>query len=201
MMMNDVTDAVRLMRTEVSPDGVFGELYLPGYYALRLCTMEDDWHENMRGSSCIPAGIYTLHRTVFHKHNVETFEVTGVPNRSRILIHPANTEEDVEGCIGIGLRTGSLVVPVDEDTGATAPNQAGQLLRARHAFHRFMDAMTGYDCPSLSSSAGHPASQVTRRLLYDPLNAAWPACRAPANLYRSHTPRRADSGSSPHHRA
>jgi hypothetical protein len=144
MMMNDVTDAVRLMRTEVSPDGVFGELYLPGYYALRLCTMEDDWHENMRGSSCIPAGIYTLHRTVFHKHNVETFEVTGVPNRSRILIHPANTEEDVEGCIGIGLRTGSLVVPVDEDTGATRVMKRA-VVESQHAFLRFMEVMTGYD--------------------------------------------------------
>jgi hypothetical protein len=130
-----------LLRTESTPDGVFGLLKAGGY---TFVTMEDDWKNNQPGESCIPAGTYSLHRTIFHKHNYETFEVTGVPGRSRILIHPANTEEDVEGCIGVGLRRGFVKVP-DEDNPAHPLVTKRAVVASQEAFRRFMQEMAHID--------------------------------------------------------
>lgn len=128
-----------LTRTERNEDGTFGKLYTPG---ISLYTMEDDWIDNKPIISCIPAGIYILRRTIYHKHNIETFEVTGVPGRSRILIHPANTEEDVEGCIGVGMRMGTLLRK-DEDTGQMHLKTA--VVASQEAFRRFMLVMLDVD--------------------------------------------------------
>jgi hypothetical protein len=143
-----------LTRTESNSDGTFGELYVPmtrrvaddaaDYGGQHLHTVEDDWLLNRRGISCIPAGEYTLKRTVFYKHGYETFEVTGVPNRTRILIHPANTEEDIEGCIGVGLRRGKLVVH-DEDNPAHPLVEKQAVVASREAFRRFMEWMAPWD--------------------------------------------------------
>lgn len=145
-----------LTRTERLPDGTFGRLRCTRCregdatpQTLDLVTMEDDWLENRSGVSCIPAATYQLHRTIFHRHGYECFEVLDVPGRSRILIHIANTENDVEGCIGVGFRFGSLRVARDEDTG-----QANVLKRAvvesQAAFRRLMDFCAGADTASLS---------------------------------------------------
>ena len=91
---------LHLVRTDLTPDGTFGRLLVPDHSV--LCTCEDDWQANTPGDSCIPAGRYVLERTIYHKHGFPTFEVTGVPGRSRILIHPGNTEEDTAGCILVG---------------------------------------------------------------------------------------------------
>jgi hypothetical protein len=101
-----------------SRDGTFGTLVVPVPGAMVLQTMEDDWLNNRLGVSCIPPGTYPLVRSWFYKHNYEVFEVTKVPNRRRILIHPGNTEEDVEGCIAPGSRRGMLRVH-DEDIACT----------------------------------------------------------------------------------
>src|SRR5262245_24888923 len=133
---------LRLIRSESTPDGVFGRLAVPN--GRMLFTLEDDWKDNAPGKSCIPTGTYTLRRTIYHKHNLETFEVCDVPDRSRILIHPANTEEDVEGCIGVGMRRGWVTVAKDEDTGA-ANVEKRAVVDSRQAFRLFMDAMGPYD--------------------------------------------------------
>lgn len=135
-----------LSRTENTEDGVFGRLYMPN--APSLFTMEEDWKQNKRGQSCIPAGIYALRRTIYYKHGYETFEVMNVPGRTRILIHPANTEEDVEGCIGVGLRRGTLVLP-DEDSPTRARREKRAVLDSQEAFRRFMKQMIGVDTAAL----------------------------------------------------
>lgn len=134
---------LQLLRTERLADGVFGEL-IGVDVSLRLVTMEDDWRENAPRISCIPAGIYLLKRTIYHKHNYETFEVTNVKGRSRILIHPANTEEDVEGCIGVGMRRGFLHVAKDEDTGALNVTK-NSIVQSNKAFQMFMGALDEVD--------------------------------------------------------
>lgn len=139
-----------LLRDEHVADGVFGVLTV---YAtagtVRFQTMEDDWLDNAPGRSCIPAGEYVLRRTVFHKHGVEAFEVTGVPGRNRILIHVANTEEDVEGCIGLGLHRGMVTVARDEDTVATHALKRA-VTSSRQALDQFMHLMAGVDVASLT---------------------------------------------------
>jgi hypothetical protein len=136
-----------LLRTEQIADGTFGLLELRGANGtpeLRLHTMEDDWRDNAPNVSCIPAGTYRCARTLYHRHGYETFEVTGVPGRSRILIHPANTEEDVQGCIGVGLRPGYLTVARDEDTGETRKSKRA-VVASREAFRQLMAHLADVD--------------------------------------------------------
>lgn len=132
---------ITLLRQELSPDGTFGTLTFPK--GQMLYTVEDDWKDNEPNISCIPVGHYRIHRTIYHKHGYETFEVMNVPRRSRILIHPANTEEDVQGCIGVGMRIGKLWISHDEDTGESHYKRA--VLESRKAFDQFMDIMSGID--------------------------------------------------------
>lgn len=138
--------ALILTRTENTPDGVFGALKLPNGETLR--TVEDDWRDNQPNESCIPAGVYPLRRTMFHKHGYETFEVMDVEGRSRILFHVANTENDVQGCIGVGMRLGHLWVRQDEDTGALGVTKRA-VVESREGFAAFMAAMRGRDRESL----------------------------------------------------
>jgi len=88
------------------PQGTNGEIQHEGQ---RVCySIELPWRDNARKISCIPEGRYALrHRfTEKRKHHLE---VTGVPGRSSILIHPANDAlKDLLGCIA----------PVMELTGA-----------------------------------------------------------------------------------
>lgn len=137
---------LRLVRSENTTDGVFGRLVIPD--GRTLFTLEDDWKNNEPRESCIPAGEYTLRRTIYHKHNLETFEVCDVPNRSRILIHPANTENDIEGCIGVGMRRGWVTVAKDEDTGATNVEKRA-VVDSKKAFAVFMEAMGPFDTAAL----------------------------------------------------
>lgn len=84
--------------------GVFGELTWAGG---KCYTIEEAWRGNERGNSCIPIGTYRVQRGQFPKHG-DAFEVQGVPGRTAILFHAANTVADIEGCIGPGKRLGAL---------------------------------------------------------------------------------------------
>jgi hypothetical protein len=129
-----------LRRTSKGPDGVFGKLYVPGHG--ELYTGEEEWLDNKKGLSSIPAGKYILKRTMYYKHGFETFEVTGVKGRKRILIHPGNTEEDTMGCILLGNRQGPLTVR-DEDDPKHPFVTKQAVLDSWPAFRRFMYWMTG----------------------------------------------------------
>lgn len=65
-------------------------------------TLELPWKENQRRISCIPVGTYKI-----KKHNSpkfgKCFWVLDVPNRSEILIHPANYTRQLLGCIAVGM--------------------------------------------------------------------------------------------------
>lgn len=125
--------------------GVFGRLSLyddAGHKVASWCTAEDDWLDNQRSVSCIPPGTYLCRRTVFQKHSLPTFEITGVPGRSRILLHPGNTEEDVEGCVLLGMDFGATPVK-DEDDPKHPVRLKWSVARSREAFAEFMGALTG----------------------------------------------------------
>ena len=90
------------MTDEVSMGVLIGEAGLP----LAL-TLERPWRNNAPEVSCIPPGNYTARRVQSPKFG-ETFEVTGVPGRSHILLHKGNTPADTEGCILVGAAWGSI---------------------------------------------------------------------------------------------
>lgn len=95
----------RLIRS-YSEKGVNGKLYL---HDQQICfTIELPWNNNQAQISCIPEGIYPLHkrysaRFKWHLH------LQDVPGRSMILIHPANHAMlELRGCIApVSLLTGA----------------------------------------------------------------------------------------------
>ena len=94
--------------------GTFGTL--TGPQGLKLVTVERPWVNNQRNVSCVPEGIYTLRRHNSPTHG-ECFaleavtlgvEIYGPSQRTHILIHSANTVDQLEGCIAPGLRHGVI---------------------------------------------------------------------------------------------
>jgi len=65
-------------------------------------TLELPWKNNQRRVSCIPVGNYQM-----KKHNSpkfgKVFWLHNVPDRSEILIHPANYTRQLLGCIAVGM--------------------------------------------------------------------------------------------------
>lgn len=108
-----MTPTLLLERFAYTPVGAFGRLFCDDL-DFDCFTIERPWVNNQRMVSCIPEGDYTL-----RWHNSPTFGrvlafvgngVTIAPGpdskRSAILIHAANTIDDLKGCIGLGTTLG-----------------------------------------------------------------------------------------------
>ena len=91
---------IELTRFYLGQERTIGRLIYEGavYY-----TIERPWKDNIPFESCIPAGEYELVRHDSPKFGKDTWLVSGVDNRSYILLHVANTERHVVGCIGLGM--------------------------------------------------------------------------------------------------
>ena len=98
--------SAEILRVFGRSDGTFGVLSV-GEEGLTsnltpIClTCERPWLDNQRGISCIPTGQYTCIEVNSPKFG-HTFEVTGVPQRSEILLHKGNIDDDSHGCIILG---------------------------------------------------------------------------------------------------
>lgn len=87
------------------PHGDFGELY---HDDERLCfTTERPWNHNRKFTSSIPEGVYTIVRHESPKFG-QCWKVLNVPSRTDILIHAANTPDELEGCIAPSLGRGII---------------------------------------------------------------------------------------------
>ena len=93
------------------PTGTLGELILNGKIICQ--TLERPWKDNQKEISCIPVGEYVCKRIISPKFG-ETFEITGVPNRTHILFHSGNDAiRDSHGCVLLGMissRNGSYQI-------------------------------------------------------------------------------------------
>lgn len=100
---------IRLKRLKSNSMGTLGIMTID---TIEICsTMELPWvdaeHDGISDSnvSCIPDGVYfckKIHSPTFG----EVFEVQNVPGRSHILIHSANFQREIRGCIAVGMITG-----------------------------------------------------------------------------------------------
>lgn len=90
-------------------DGTVGAMV--DRWGARICyTMENLWMNNQTGISCIPEGDYQVEymkKSASGKY-LDCYWVSGVPDRTGILIHSGNTEMDTRGCILPGTSVGSL---------------------------------------------------------------------------------------------
>lgn len=89
----------KLTRVSETKDGTFGVLSGPDG---PLCvTLEEVWENNSPRVSCIPKGKYTVSKYSGTKYK-DVWIVENVPNRSAILIHWGNTNDNTAGCILMG---------------------------------------------------------------------------------------------------
>jgi len=79
---------------------------------------------------------------VLHRGTLPTYEIYPVTDRTHIHIHPGNTEEDVQGCVMLGLRLGTKNVP-DEDSPDHRNMDKWAVLDSVQAHRQFMEAMAG----------------------------------------------------------
>lgn len=110
---------VRIERTETSDQGTFGTLYIDDVEFCKTGELPKYAGNpdvlNERCADCIPAGLYKCAPYSSVKYP-NVYEVTGVPNRSAILIHSGNYCGDVKkgykshvlGCIILGKSMGIL---------------------------------------------------------------------------------------------
>lgn len=85
-----------------------------------LYTLEEAWRGNKPKISCIPAGKYLCLPHGWEEGSKvskpQTWEVTGVPGRSAVLIHIGNSTKDTEGCIlaGMGFQVSQVIAMVTD---------------------------------------------------------------------------------------
>jgi len=128
---------VIIERFAYAPDGTFGRIKLPN--GTQFVTVERPWLSNKAYESCIPDGIYTMEKRrspVVERTSggnyLEGWEITHVPGRTYIMIHPGNWPDNFEGCIGVGMNYQIL-------DGRNAVAQS------RSAFAQVMGALDGRD--------------------------------------------------------
>lgn len=86
---------------DTNGQGIMGVLIKGSTYVPFCNTLELPWRNNTAFVSCIPSGIYICER-VLSPTKGETFEITNVFNRSDILFHKGNIDDNTMGCILLG---------------------------------------------------------------------------------------------------
>jgi len=105
---------LNLYRFYSSDEGTFGIIANDGYW---WYTLELPNRDNKPNISCIPTGEYFVEMAYSHHFKRDVYHVRDVPNRSYILIHPANFAGDtskgwqthLQGCITLGKKTGKAI--------------------------------------------------------------------------------------------
>lgn len=124
-----------LRRQSFTDQGVFG-LLLNDQGDTIAVTLEHAYDRAPK----VPPGEYKcvrgLHRLEGMKEPFETFEVTGVPGHSNILLHVGNYQRDSHGCILVGTEIlGEMIT------------------QSRVAFEKFMELQKGVDQFTLTVKA------------------------------------------------
>lgn len=91
----------RVFRDNTQTLGVLQILTTQGVCVRILATIELPYRNNQKNISCIPEGRYRVRERYSSKFG-NHIEVLDVPNRSLILIHKGNYNQDTEGCIIVG---------------------------------------------------------------------------------------------------
>ncbi len=96
---------IEIIRLEESEEGTFGIMKIDKEVFCNTLEPKDEL--NSTGISSIPAQQYIATRYSRAKYP-DTFEITKVPGRGKILFHPGNTIQNTEGCILLGQYVGKL---------------------------------------------------------------------------------------------
>lgn len=118
---------VELIRLEESEQGTIGILKIDK--EVFCFSLEPADRLNKPNESCIPIQQYMCRRVLSPRFG-ETFMITDVPNRTNVLFHKGNTEDNTLGCVLLGQTVGKL-------KGQRA------ILNSGKSFDSFMIAMAG----------------------------------------------------------
>ncbi len=98
---------ITLNRLAYKPDVTLGVMTDTATGHFICCTLEEPWKDNQQKISCIPEGVYQCEPYSSMKFE-NVWEITNIPNRSKVLIHSGNTTDDIEGCVLVGMSHGVL---------------------------------------------------------------------------------------------
>jgi hypothetical protein len=118
-------EKVKIVRYKCDNKQTLGKMYCKGF---ELWTLELDWDNNQKQTSCIPQGVYQVIKRNSSKYG-DHFHITGVPNRDLILIHNGNYHTQILGCVLVGV-------------GLSDINQDGYLdvSMSKHAIKQLLEA-------------------------------------------------------------
>jgi hypothetical protein len=125
-----IVELIRLQESYLY--GTFGVLRINK--DIQCFTLEPRDEENEQEISSIPAQQYTCKR-VSSPHFGDTFEVTGVPDRTTILFHSGNFADNTKGCILLGTGTGFIEGKKAITGSRTAFIDFMKLLKSFNEFH------------------------------------------------------------------
>lgn len=126
---------MKLVRSQNRADGIFSRLF--NDHGVPQCYTLEHSYANLDGtfSPKIPNGQFIcvrgMHQLASMSSPFETFEITGVPNCTGILIHWGNWDRDSSGCILVG----NAVVTQDDGTE--------MIVNSKNTFEDFMNSMDG----------------------------------------------------------
>lgn len=103
-----------------------------GVQVFRCASLELPWNGNERGTSCVPAGTYTMVREFSPAFRAELWELKGVPGRDEVKIHAANFPGQLRGCIA----PATVLADIDQDGKMDAASSR----KALEGFHKAMGA-------------------------------------------------------------
>lgn len=98
-------DVATLTRYETTEEGTFGRF---NYRNFNCFSLERPWLDNRPSLSSIPPGRYLCRWTYSPRFKRPTYEVLKVPGRCAIRIHSANLTSQLNGCISLGLKLGTI---------------------------------------------------------------------------------------------
>lgn len=141
-----MSNIVKLERFAYTPQGTFGRIT---YGTFTSYTLERPWDGNKPFVSCIPEGTYQLQWYASPKFG-PTWALLGdtvslQPSskaRSAILVHSANTTDQLQGCIALGTTLGVL-------------NGRWAVANSRSAVQSFLERSKGHDL-RIEISQYHP---------------------------------------------
>jgi len=118
-------EMLKIYRLEEAIDGTFGALLINGH--VFCVTLEPPDFDNQQNISNIPPGKYICKRVSSPKYG-NTFEITGIPNRSHVLFHAGNIVKHTKGCVLLARKWGVL-------------NKDRAILNSGNTFKEFMAKM------------------------------------------------------------
>lgn len=98
---------VTLQRAFMDDDITLGILKVQGVDHKPIYTLENPWIDNKPYVSCVPPDSYVCEKFNGMRFK-DVWQLMGVIDRSSILIHHGNTENDTSGCILVGMNAGYL---------------------------------------------------------------------------------------------